>query len=133
MSDRQFTEPSSIAEAKARKRALERDIMNIERQLAEPVRYDRDGSEMSKKDYRLWRSSAHSSMIFKKAEQAYLKDWIKERRRRVDAENANIFDANDPRNLLVEARTAIKKALAGDDADLGRIFNVIDQYLQHAA
>lgn len=133
MADRKFKEPTKISEAIARKRVLEADIMNIERQLAEPTRYDREGAKISKKDYQLWRSSAHSSLVFKKTEHAYLKDWIKDRRRRLNADEIGIFKEDDPREVLVKAKVALKKALAGDDSDLGVIYNVIDQFLQHAA
>lgn len=129
---RQFVEPSTIAEAISRKRTLERDIWNIERQLAEPLR-EQEGKPLDKKQYRSWRSKAHSSLAFKKAEQAFLKDWITERRRAIEANKLGIFDPNDPRELLVKTRVALKKALAGDDLELGQLYNMIDQFLQHAA
>jgi hypothetical protein len=133
MSDyRQFIEPSTIAEAISRKRMLERDIWNIERQLAEPRR-EQDGKPIDRKQYRSWRSKAHTSLVFKKAEQAFLKDWIIERRRAIEAGKLGIFDPNDPKELLVKTRAVLKKALAGDDLELGQLYNVIDQYLQHAA
>jgi hypothetical protein len=132
MAERQFNEPHTIGEARARKRILERDIMNIERQLAEPVRYDND-RVLDIEEYRRWRSKAHSSMVFKKTEHAFLKDWIVERRRRVNADEVGIFEADDPREVLVKTRLALKKALDGDDSALGAIYNVIDQFLQHAA
>ena len=133
MRDPQYEEPQTIKEARSRMHALERDIMGIERQLSEPERIDRDGKRLNRKEYRKWRGSALSSRVFKKLEYAYLKAWIKERRRRVEAEDLDIFDADDPKAILVSVRKALRQAMDGDHADLGVIFNVVDQYLQHAA
>lgn len=129
--DRQYQEPRSISEATARKRALERDIMNIERQLAEPVRME-EGRPMAKKEYRSWRSKAHASLVFKKAEQAYLKDWIKERRRQIELGKLGIYK-DEPKELLLKTHQELKKLLEDRATDIPALYNAIDQYLQHVA
>lgn len=131
--DRQFQEPSSISEATARKRMLELDIMNIERQLAEPVRVLEEGRPMPTKQYRSWRSKAHASLVFKRAEQVYLKDWIKERRRQIEAGKLGIQGMDEPKELLLKTRQELKKLLADSDTDIPALYNAIDQYLQHVA
>lgn len=130
--DRQFQEPHSIADATARKRMLERDIMNIERQLAEPVRME-EGRPMAKKEYRYWRSKAHASLVFKKAEQAFLKDWIKERRRQIESGKIGIYKSDDSKELLLKTRQELKKLLDDADTDIPALYNAIDQFLQHVA
>lgn len=126
MGDRQFRDPESVLEAQERMLSLSQDVMNIERQLAEPPRGEND-------EYRRWRSKAHGSLVYKKSEHAFLKHWVTERRRQIEAGKLDIFHPNDPREILVRTRQALKKALDGDTADLGPLYNVIDQYLQHAA
>lgn len=133
MNREQYDEPRSIAEAKERKRLLFADIMSIERQLADKYRVDRNGNKLSKQEYRLWRGAAHSSLVHKKSEHAYLKDWIIERRRTIEAAQIGIKNANDPMSVMVGLHEVLKKALDGDDMALGKAFNVVDQYLNHAA
>lgn len=130
--DRQFPEPRSISDALAQKRALERDIMNIERQLAEPIRME-GNQPMAKKEYRGWRSKAHASLVFKKAEQTYLKDWIKERRRQIEAGKLGIRGMDEPRELLLKTRQELKRLMEDDSTDIPALYNAIDQYLQHVA
>ncbi len=131
-----FDEPKTMAEAQERKRILERDVRNIERQLKDREKRDRNGRLLDKKSYLKWRKGARSSEIFKKTEQAYLKDWIVERRRAIQAGELGIFDPNDPREMLLRARLALRGILDGkspEELEVGKLYDTIDQYLQHAA
>ena len=129
-----FAPPTSIAEAQARKRELESDIKRIECQLGDPLpRFDREGRLMTKEEKQAWRNAAHFKMNIKIDEQVFLKDWIKERRRQVEADQTGIFDANDAREMLVISRIAMRKALAGNDEALGSTCHTIDQYLKNVA
>lgn len=128
----QFPVPESIHDAKIRKRLLERDILNITKQLADGDRRDRSGKRLVLSDYRRWRSQARASHIFKQTEQVYLKDWIVERRRTLQASALGIFEPNDPRALLMQVRT-----LLGDEEDrsseMGLLLDTINQFFQHVA
>jgi hypothetical protein len=131
-----YPEPVSIAEAKLRKRELERDIMNIERQLSDRDRRGRDGSLLTKEAYLRWYKGARSSLIFKRVEHTYLKDWILERRRQLQARELDIYELSDPRALLLQCRQTLREVLDGrdpEDTDAGNLYNVIEQYLHHAA
>jgi hypothetical protein len=131
-----FPEPESLREAHDRKRVLERDIMNIERQLMDRERRDRDGKPLSKDEYRVWHRKTRSVLIYKKVEQTFLKDWIVRRRREVQATEVGIFDPDDPREMLVQCRKVLRRLLDGEEveeAGAGRLYDVIDQFLQHAA
>jgi len=105
--------------------------MNVERQLAEPLRCNQDGSEMSTMQYKRWRSRAHSSLVYKKGEQTYLKDWMKQRRVDIEAGKAGVFDVHDPRAYLVRARAVLKLVLDGDTTAVGQAYSAIDQFLQN--
>lgn len=129
-----YRNPQNLSEALSWKRELERDIWNIERQLAEKTHFDRSsGVVLSGAAYQNWRKAAHSRLIYKKVDHSFIKDWITERRRKIDADEVGIHDPNDPRELLQRTKIAMKKAMDGDDSDLGVLCNVIDQYLHHAA
>lgn len=132
----EFPAPKTMRDAKTRKRALERDIMNIERQLADRDRRDRKGRPLTREAYLRWNKNARSSLIFKKTEHHYLKDWIVERRRAVSSKRAGIFDPNSPEELLLHAKGKLRDVLNGkspDEAGLGSLYDLIDQYLHHAA
>lgn len=134
MNDPNYRSPPSLSQALRWKRELEKDIWNIERQLAEKTHFDRGLNRLlTSKEYQSWRKSAHARLIYKKTDHSFLKDWIVEQRRRIDADEIGIHDPNDPRELLQRTKVAIGKALDGDGADLGVLYNVIDQYLHHAA
>lgn len=127
-----FDPPKNMKEAKTRKRALERDIANISKQLSDPTRKDKRGKKLSTKDYLRWRGQARASLVFKQVEQVFLKDWIKERRRVIAAGELGVFDPNDPNHLLQVTREKLLEA-KGQAPGLGELFDLIDQYLQHAA
>ena len=134
MNEPNYREPPNLAQALRWKRELEKDIWNIERQLAEKTHYDRGSNTvLTGTAYANWRKSAHARLIYKKTDHSFLKDWIVERRRQIDADEVGIHDPNDPRELLQRTKIALGKALDGDAEDLGAIYNVIDQYLHHAA
>lgn len=129
-----FEEPTTIREAKDRLMILLTDIRSIEKQLTDFERRDRSGEVLSREEYLRWRSRTRASQIFKQTEYARLKDWILERRRSIEAEEIDIERVNDARDILRAARIILRKAIdKGAPADVGRLYNVVDQYLYHAA
>ncbi len=130
-----FNPPETIREAKERMLILLRDIWNIEKQRGDAVRYTREGVELTPEEFQNWRSRISASHVFKKTEYQELKHWIKERRRELDAKEAQIEDPNNPRELLLLAKQVLDQILAGnlDPDKIGRAFSVIEQYLVHAA
>jgi len=128
-----FVEPASIREAKERQKALLLDLRNIEKQLGDHVRMNRDGEPLSPKEYVQWRSRTRASYVYKQNEYAELKDWIRERRRQLEAAQVKITDPNDARQLLLGARAVLRSVLNGEEPEnLGDMFNVIEQHLTHA-
>lgn len=128
-----FVEPTSIREAKERQKALLLDLRNIEKQLGDSVRTNRDGEPLSSKEYVHWRSRTRASYVYKQNEYAELKDWIRERRRQLEAAKIEITDPNDARQLLLSARLVLRSVLNGEEPeDLGHVYSVIEQHLTHA-
>lgn len=131
-----FHEPSSIREARTRMKMLLLDIRNIEKQLGDPVRLARDGSEMPLSEYRSWYSRIRASLVYKQTEYGELKDWVKERRRSLFAEEVvDVTNPDDPRQLLLVTRSLLREILDGghDPARVGEVFTIIEQHLLHAA
>jgi hypothetical protein len=129
-----FVEPRSIREAKDRLKALLLDIRNIEKQLGDHVRTNRDGVELTSKEYVVWHSRTRASLVYKQNEYQELKDWVRERRREIESKEVKIEDPNDPRQLLLAAHAVLRSVMDGDaPAQLGHVFSVIDQHLIHAA
>lgn len=126
----QFREPQNLREALERKTELDIEIVTIERQLTDPERRDRSGRLLDPKAYRQWKQRAHNVYLLKKAEQLRLRRWIKERRRAVDAEQLGITDPDDPVAILLAVREELNQ---GEEADLGLLRNVINQFFEHAA
>ena len=128
-----FVEPVSIRDAKDRLKALLLDIRNIEKQLGDHIRTNRDGVELSPKEYVAWHSRTRASLVYKQNEYQELKDWVLERRREVESKEVDIEDPNDPRELLLAARAVLRSVLDGDEPDdIGLVYAVIDQHLIHA-
>jgi hypothetical protein len=109
------------------------DIMNIEKQLAPGDRRSSDGSPMPRGEYRSWRSRTHASLVFKRVEYGDLKAWILQRRRELDAANVSVKDPNSPRDVLLAVRALLRDLLDQDvdHQDLGHVYNVVEQHLQH--
>ncbi len=129
-----FIEPESIREANDRLKSLLLDIRNIEKQLGDHVRTNRDGDELTPEEYIVWNSKTRASLVYKQYEQQELKHWIRERRRQIDASKVDIDDPNDARQLLMAARTVLRSVLRGEEPDhLGQVATVIEQYLIHAS
>lgn len=130
-----FVEPTSIREAKDRQKALLLDLRNIEKQLGDHVRTNREGDPLSPKEYVQWRSRTRASYVYKQNEYAELKDWIKERRRYIEAKRVKISNPDNQRELLVAAHAALRAVLNGDEHDefIGQVYSVIEQHLTHAA
>lgn len=130
----EFEPPASIRTAQLRMRDLLIDIMNIEKQLSHAERRGPDGKPLSKQEYRHWRSRTHASLVFKRAEYTDLKAWILNRRREIEAAELNIRDPNSPRDVLMACRALLRDLLDSGvkHEDLGVVYNVVDQTLQHA-
>lgn len=131
-----FVDPRSMEDAEDRRQELLRDIWSIEKQLSDGKRrLDRDGKPLSVEAYKDWHSRTRASLVYKNNEYRMLKRWIKDRRASIEAGELGVRDANSPRDLLIGARGALRKALDGGaaNADVGRMFKVIDQYLKRAA
>lgn len=132
----EFVEPQDVPECKERMKLLLRGIRNIEKQLGDKNRNNPNGGgRLSPREYFRWRSSASSSLIYKKEEYEFLRSWLTEHRRIVLAGHYDIRDPNNPEELLLVARTRIQRVLADtDDIDsLAELSQIIDQYLQHRA
>ncbi len=120
-----FDEPSSIADAKARKRRLENKIADISLQLANKVR-----RRMTSEQFQDWRRRTRNALMMKEAEQRFLKDWIVEQRRQLVAAKLDIEDATDSIDILIAVRTELQR---GERARTGLVLDVIEQYLTHSA
>jgi hypothetical protein len=110
------------------------DIMNIEKQLSYSERRGPDGKLLSTQEYKYWRSRTHASLVFKRAEYTDLKAWILNRRREIEASELGIRDPNSPREVLVACRALLRELLDNgvQHEDLGVVYNVVDQTLQHS-
>jgi hypothetical protein len=130
----EFKAPTSIKSAQQRMRDLLIDIMNIEKQLSYSERRGPDGKLLSTQEYKYWRSRTHASLVFKRAEYTDLKAWILNRRREIEASELGIRDPNSPREVLVACRALLRELLDNgvQHEDLGVVYNVVDQTLQHS-
>jgi hypothetical protein len=133
-----FVEPRSIREAKMRLHEVQKDIWNMEKQLGDKTpRFNHDENRpMTPAEQKAWRSKKiRPKHIFAQVERARLMDWIAERRREATAEKLQVTNPNDGREILIAARTVIRKVLDEKDEpdELGRLFDVIEQFLVHAA
>lgn len=129
-----FVEPVSIQDATDRLKALHLDMRNIEKQLGDHIRTNRDGVELSPKEYIVWHSKTRASLVYKQHEYIELKDWIKRRRREIDSKEINIEDPDDPRQLLIAARAVLRAVMDGDEPEeIGQVMTVIEKHLTHAA
>jgi len=70
-----FVEPKTIDEAKGRWVLLVQETQTIEAQLADTSKMDQKPKDGQL--YGVWRGKAISAMNIKRAEQRYLKEWIK--------------------------------------------------------
>lgn len=122
-----FTEPTTIRDAKDRMRELHKSIASIETSLGDAEFKARRTPE----EYRSWRSRARWKLYYQKQEYMDLRDWIVDRRRSLDATDIEVTDANDTREIMVKVRHTLKDILQGRDPNVGQLFNVIDQHLQH--
>lgn len=128
-----FNPPGSIMEANDRMRELFIDIMNIEKQLSQGEKRGFDGRLLPRNEYKSWRSRTHASLVYKRTEYHDLKAWILQRRREVEAAEVQINNPNDPRDVLLAVRALLRDLLDDnvDHGDLGVVYNVVDQHLQH--
>lgn len=129
----EFDPPQNIEAAQARMRGLLIDIMNIEKQLAPGDRRGTDGNPLPRNEYRSWRSRTHASLVFKRVEYSDLKSWILHRRREIEASDVSIANPDDPRAVLLGVRALLRDLLDRnvDHPDLGAVYNVVEQHLQH--
>lgn len=126
MKDYDFAPPSTIKEAQGRKRRLENDIANIDLQLTNRNRTKPDGTRLSAREYNDWSYRARSSAIIKRAEHAFLKDWIKDTRRE---RSARVVLGGVPRDA-VELVRLIRDKLLDPDVSRENVADLIDDYLR---
>lgn len=127
-----FQAPQSIKEALGRKRVLEGDILNIERQLGEHTRTEH-GRVLSLGEYRHWRAKAHSSLVYKKTEQSYLKDWIVSRRKEIQTGKLGIYRSGSANDLLQRVLIELTKLEKDEPTKLLALKSVIEMHLKHEA
>lgn len=91
----QFDEPRGIDDARDRIALLIDETQDIEAQMSDPEKKDPKTSEiMDTKDYLGWKYKANRALSIKRAEQRFLKRWVKE--------------------ALVRKRQKVLEALEGD-------------------
>ena len=125
----EFPAMRSLQQARARMREVTLNIMNVEKQLGDKRRQ----KNMSASEYENWYEKTKAAKIFMVAEKHYIKDWILERRRQLDAKRVGIWPHNDPRTMLQRVVIEGRKSLAGEENDLVAVLDLIDSYLQHDA
>jgi hypothetical protein len=125
----QFSPPATMREAKERLRDTTMSILNVEKQLGDEGRRDRMGSG----DYQEWREKTKAAKIYMISEQQALKDWIFERRRALEAEEAGVWKHTDPRALLQQAVVEGRRALDGKANSLAQVLSLAELCLNHDA
>ena len=119
-----FEPPCSVRACKSRMRILLNGIRDVQMQLGDKARRERDG-------YLSWRAKATSSLLYKEAEYGYLKDALIELRRSAQAKEADVWDPGDPRHLLMRLREEVQKKEAGQEHQLPDVLDVVDRYFEH--
>lgn len=132
MTQQSFPAPQSIKEALGRKRVLEGDILNIERQLGEKVRSEH-GRALSLGEYKHWRAKAHSSLVYKKTEQTYLKDWIINRRKEIQTGKLGIYRNGSAEDLLQRVLIEFGKLDRDEPTKIPALRSMIEMHLKHEA
>ncbi len=125
-----FEEPKNIKECKARLLILRFTLQDIELQLADPERRDKDGIVLQGQDYKRWRYRALSKLNAVRAEHAYLTDWLVDARIKAQAQSLGVDDHSDPKGLIMRGRDVLRQ-LADYSADAGKLSDVFDHYLLH--
>lgn len=125
----EFEKPTSLSQALARTRTVTINIMNVEKQLGDRRRE----RTMREADYETWREKTKAARIFMVSELRFLKDWIKDRRRQLDAQKVGIWPHNDPRAILQHLVIEGRKALRGEENELAAVLDQADLFLTHDA
>lgn len=129
-SDRyEFDVPTSLKEALARFHSSKIHLLNVEKQLGDKRR----ARQMEPHEYDTWREKTKAARIFIVAERQFLLEWIRERRRQLDAKKVDIWPVDDPRALLQRAVVEGRKALRGEENELAAVLDAADVYLTHIA
>lgn len=129
--------PTSMREAKTRKREIARDIALIQFQLSSKERKHPDGTALSAKEYRGWRAKAMRKLELLKYEHSVLRDWVSERRIAIQASNLDAPEL-DEGVTAVKLLTVTKRFLHEHKDKLegtkrGELYNLIDLFLSHEA
>jgi hypothetical protein len=88
---------------------------------------------MPASDYRVWRAKAHSSLVYKKEEQCFLKDWIADRRREIEAGKLGIYKHNTAEDLLQKTLCELKKLGRDEPTRITALMHAIEMFLKHEA
>jgi hypothetical protein len=105
-------------------RVLLNGVRDVQMQLGDKTRRAKDG-------YTKWRIKAMASLLYKEAEYAFLKDALVDLRREATAKNADVWDPNDPRHMLMRLRCEIGKHLLEESNQLPDVLDVVDRYFEH--
>lgn len=107
-SEATYVEPSTIAEAEARRDALLNKIKDIDAQLGDKCKLNPDGTAMSSADFWHWRSRAVWARRHLDSEAAFLKRWVKTKRQEIEAATNGVATWETDEQLLAAARVVIK-------------------------
>jgi len=108
-----FIEPIDLLDAENRQILLIEQIQDIEMQLSDVAKIDKDtGQLLPKPAYESWRRSARFALKIKKAEYSYLGRWVKRRKEEWRAKSIMhaIADPSTPDGLIMAAFRIFKRS-----------------------
>lgn len=89
-----FAQPETLDEAEERRRELTFDVQNIQSQLGDKNRTDKNGKPLSSKQYWAWKKKAQHMLNLKLDELRFIKKWIQ--KHRFDIEHPKVEVLNAP-------------------------------------
>ena len=125
-----FAEPESLEDAESRLGVLVDETQDIESQLSNPDKTEPGtGERMSDENYRGWKYQANRALAIKRAEQRFLKRWV---RTYHVAKRKRILDAldSDPTLSLLNGLYVIAKRWIREGANFSEIGAVELEYLE---
>lgn len=102
-------------------RLLLQGIRDIDRQLGD--------SSVQRSDE--WRPRAIRSKVYKQTEYDFLKEEVQDLRRLHAAREADVYEENDPRHLLLRLREEIARSNRNEENQLNQVCAVVDRYFEH--
>ncbi|KKM71666.1 hypothetical protein LCGC14_1428280 [marine sediment metagenome] len=125
-----FAEPESLEEAESRLGVLVDETQDIESQLSNPHKTEPGtGERMSDESYRAWKYQANRALAIKRAEQRFLKRWLRvyhvfRRRRALEALDG------DPTLGLLNGLYLIVKRWVRTNANVSGLTTSEKEYLE---